>query len=237
MIRCAVIIPARYGSTRLPGKVLLKETGKYLIQHVYEIAAAAKGVDLVAVATDDEKVMDACKSFGARAIMTPATCASGTHRVAIACRKIEARRMINFQGDEPELPSEIVSRLATARYSEEVGTVATSMLSDEDFGNRNRVKVVVADSGKALYFSRSPIPYNGKDVALLHIGLYSYSKAFLQRAAKWKPAALAQKESLEQLTWLQKGCNIHVEKGSFTSFGGIDTPDDYSSFVERYRKR
>jgi 3-deoxy-manno-octulosonate cytidylyltransferase (CMP-KDO synthetase) len=230
-------IPARYGSSRLPGKPLLPIAGRPMIEHVYARASEARGLDGVVVLTDDERIATAVEAFGGRWEMTPADCASGTDRIAWAARSggglAEAAAVVNIQGDEPLIDPEAVSRLALhlrEHPGDPVVTLAADALPDE-MGNPNVVKVVLSLAGYALYFSRSPIPYPRQapqDAGcrpLKHLGIYGYQRAALLRLATLPPTPLEQSESLEQLRALENGIAIRVlraERGS----PGVDTRED-----------
>ena len=223
-------IPARYGSTRLPGKPLLSIAGRPMIEHVYSRVARARGLDRVVVLTDDERIGRAVESFGGEWELTPADCASGTDRIAWAARRWDAAAVINVQGDEPLIDPEAVSRVAehlAARPEDPVVTLATPATAEE-MGNPNAVKVVLAADGAALYFSRSPIPYprqEGGAAPLKHLGIYGYQRETLLRLAGLPPSPLERSESLEQLRALENGIRIRVltvERGSL----GVDTAED-----------
>jgi 3-deoxy-D-manno-octulosonate cytidylyltransferase len=223
-------IPARYGSTRLPGKPLLPIAGRPMIEHVYTRVARARGLDRVVVLTDDERIARAVAAFGGEWEMTPPDCASGTDRIAWAARHWDAAAVINIQGDEPLIDPEAVSRVAghlAAHPEDPVVTLATLAEADE-MGNPNAVKVVLARDGSALYFSRSPIPYprqEGAAAPLKHLGIYGYQREALLRLAGLPPTPLERSESLEQLRALENGIPIRVlvlERGSF----GVDTAED-----------
>lgn len=247
MVRKAIIIPARYESTRLPGKPLLRETGKYLIQHVCERALEAGPEYAVYVATDDRRIFDAVGEFGATMNITPVMTSTehttGTERVAEVARGIDAGIIVNVQGDEPEMSPECVRRVA--EMLEETGSgAAMSTLcrpadSVEEFRDPSAVKVVLGKDGRAIYFSRSPIPFWRDHVdtlpedALIHLGIYGYRRDFLLEFAAMPPARLEQIEKLEQLRALENGRSIIAEVTEYKSFG-IDTPDDYKAFVGRY---
>jgi len=245
-MNAAIVIPARYASTRLPGKPLLRETGKYLIQHVVEAASRSKLAREVIVATDDDRIADAVASFGGRATMTRADHASGTDRIAEVALRHDADVFVNVQGDEPQLEASAIDGLiALLRDDDSVGlaTLATPIRQLADYENPNIVKVVCDDSGKALYFSRCPIPYvrDGRpDFAeepakfLQHLGVYAYRREVLLRLAATLPHPLEQSEQLEQLRALAHGIGIKVgiiPRGH----KGIDTPADYAAFVEGHR--
>jgi 3-deoxy-manno-octulosonate cytidylyltransferase (CMP-KDO synthetase) len=229
-------IPARYGSTRLPGKPLLPINGRPMIEHVYARVARARGLDRVVVLTDDERIARAVEGFGGEWEMTPADCASGTDRIAWAARRWKAAAVINIQGDEPLIDPEEVSRIAehlAANPGDPVVTLATPATAEE-MGNPNAVKVVLARDGAALYFSRSPIPFprhEGGFAPLKHLGIYGYQRDALLRLAGLPPTPLERSESLEQLRALENGIAIRVltvERGSF----GVDTAEDLER-VER----
>jgi 3-deoxy-manno-octulosonate cytidylyltransferase (CMP-KDO synthetase) len=232
-------IPARYGSTRLPGKPLLPIAGRPMIEHVYTRVARARGLDRVVVLTDDERIARAVESFGGECEMTPADCASGTDRIAWAARRWDARAasaVINIQGDEPLIDPEEISRIAehlAAHPEDPVVTLATPA-APEEMGNPNAVKVVLARDGAALYFSRAPIPYprqEGGFAPLKHLGIYGYQRDALLRLAALPPSPLERGESLEQLRALENGIGIRVlivERASI----GVDTAEDLARVEE-----
>jgi 3-deoxy-manno-octulosonate cytidylyltransferase (CMP-KDO synthetase) len=233
-------IPARYGSSRLPGKPLLPIAGRPMIEHVYARASQARGLDRVVVLTDDERIARAVEAFGGRCEMTPADCASGTDRIAWAARSGgllgDATAVVNIQGDEPLIDPEAVSRIAVHlrdHPGDPVVTLAAQALPDE-IDNPNAVKVVLSLAGYALYFSRSPIPYQRQEGGarpLKHLGIYGYQRAALLRLAELPPTPLERSESLEQLRALENGIALRVllsERGS----PGVDTRDDLAH-VER----
>ncbi|HET9209954.1 MAG TPA: 3-deoxy-manno-octulosonate cytidylyltransferase [Thermoanaerobaculia bacterium] len=229
-------IPARYGSTRLPGKPLLPIAGRPMIEHVYTRVARARGLDRVVVLTDDERIARAVEGFGGEAEMTPADCASGTDRIAWAARRWDASAVINIQGDEPLIDPEEISRIAehlAAHPQDPVVTLATPA-APEEMGNPNAVKVVLARDGAALYFSRAPIPYprnEGGFAPLKHLGIYGYQRDALLRLAALPPSPLERSESLEQLRALENGMGIRVLIVERTSIG-VDTAEDLER-VER----
>ena len=245
-MKTAVIIPARYASSRLPGKPLLRETGKYLIQHVYERACQARNIDSVIVATDDSRIIAAVESFGGQAVMTSSDHASGTDRVAEVAHDLDADVVVNLQGDEPLIETSAIELLPTLLHDNAdaaVATLAVPLTSVERWQNPNCTKVVCDDRGRALYFSRSPIPYvrDGQpDFAaqpprfLQHLGIYAYRRAFLLRLAAMEPSALEQLEKLEQLRILALGRSIQVGIVTHSS-PGVDTYEDYQEFVRIYR--
>jgi 3-deoxy-manno-octulosonate cytidylyltransferase (CMP-KDO synthetase) len=243
------VIPARFASTRLPGKPLLSETGSPLIQHVVEAARRASRLGRVIVATDDERIASAVEKFGGEYAMTRADHPSGTDRVAeVAAGLPEARIVVNLQGDEPEISPEaldlVVSTLEDAPDAS-MSTLATPIRSEATYRDPSCVKVVCSAAGHALYFSRSPIPCHrdglpdpasGSPIAHLHLGLYAYRRDFLLKLAAMPPSPLEMTEKLEQLRVLEAGHRIDV--GFVDEPGvGIDTPEDYRRFVERLRAR
>lgn len=248
MPRVAVVIPARFASTRFPGKPLARETGKFLIQHVYEQASLANCVDEVVVATDDERILAAVQSFGGRAVLTSLHHCSGTDRVAEAARAIQADIVVNVQGDEPEIEPEAIELavgLLERHPDADMSTLAAPIREHERLGDPNLVKVVLDSRGYALYFSRAPIPasksYPGlppgdEHVYLGHIGLYGFRRHFLFRFASLPPSPLEKHESLEQLRALEHGHRIIVGVTSYQA-RGIDTPEDYQAFLLRWRAR
>lgn len=237
--KVVAIIPARLGSTRLPRKVLLDETGKPLIQHVYESVAKTQGLSEIIIATDAQEVFDACVAFGARAIMTSEACQSGSDRVAEAAKEVpDADLIINVQGDEPEMDPSVLERLAAAMLEEgpEMGTVVVPWPSDIALSNEGCVKCVVDQKGYALYFSRAAIPFDQtKDSPnyLRHIGIYAYRPDFLQSFTQWAPTPLESAESLEQLRALEHGARIRVIESTYSGLE-VNTPEDYARFVADY---
>lgn len=238
------IIPARLASTRFPRKVLANVTGKPLVQHVYERAAAATCVSRVLVATDALEVFEAVRSWGGEAVMTGEH-PNGTSRVAEAARLLglaDADIVVNVQGDEPEVdPDAIDDAVGALRSSgSEVATLATPLSSIQDASDPNLVKVVLARDGTALYFSRSPIPFlrEGGTVtrSLRHVGLYAYSVRVLWRYVQLPPTPLEQSEMLEQLRLLEHGLRIALAVRDCAP-PGIDTPEQYAAFVKRHGQR
>jgi 3-deoxy-manno-octulosonate cytidylyltransferase (CMP-KDO synthetase) len=240
------VIPARYASSRLPGKPLLSETGKPLIQHVVEAAGRASRIGRVIVATDDHRILDAVLAFGGEAVMTRSDHPSGTDRVAEVARSTpEARIIVNLQGDEPEISAEALDRVVALLEDDPdapMATLATPIRSPEVYRDPACVKVVRGRNGRALYFSRSPIPCHRDGLpdpslepplAFLHLGLYAYRREFLLGLASLPPSPLEQAEKLEQLRVLENGHRIVVGLVDEPSVG-IDTPDDYRRFVERW---
>ncbi|HYT94169.1 MAG TPA: 3-deoxy-manno-octulosonate cytidylyltransferase [Gemmataceae bacterium] len=245
-MKTAIVIPARYASSRLPGKPLLHATGKYLIQHVYERACQSRAGSVI-VATDDERIVEAVRSFGGRVELTRSDHATGTDRVAEVARRLDADVVINLQGDEPLIePSslDLLPRLLARDPDADVATLAVPITSVEQWRDPACVKVVCDACGRALYFSRSPIPFvrdglldfeREPSCFLQHVGLYAYRRRFLLSLAALPPEPLEELEKLEQLRVLALGRRIHV--GVVQHAGrGVDTPADYERFVETYRQ-
>ena len=236
------VIPARYGSTRLPGKPLAMICGKPVIQRVYERAAQARIPDQVIVATDDQRIMDAVAGFGGTAMMTSVDHPSGTDRLAeVALSYEDVDVIVNVQGDEPMIPPKVIDDLAQAFVDDpelEMATMKT-LLQPEDYNNPNAVKVVTDENGYALYFSRSLIPYQRNVVPdfkwYKHIGIYAYRRDFLLRFAALLPTPLEQVEGLEQLRALENGVKIKVLTTDFQGVG-IDTQADLDRANEIFAK-
>jgi 3-deoxy-manno-octulosonate cytidylyltransferase (CMP-KDO synthetase) len=242
------VIPARFASTRFPGKPLAADTGKYLIQHVYERAREASSLDRVVVATDDERIVRAVESFGGEAVMTRGDHATGTDRVAEVAAGADCDIVINVQGDEPEIEPSNIDRLVALLSEDQSVPIATlacpfAVLAGGDPRDPNTVKVVRDLRGRAIYFSRSLIPYPRMHDStgathqpapyLLHLGIYAYRRACLRELAKLPPTALERTEMLEQLRWMENGYAIAVGIVDRASVG-IDTPGDYAAFIRRY---
>lgn len=251
--RIVVVIPARFDSSRLPGKPLLDLGGKPMIRHVYERASLAQ-VDTVMVATDDARIFEAVQAFGGRVVMTEKDHLSGTDRVAEAARALDADIVVNVQGDEPLLDPaliDLVSTPLTQNPSIVMATVAHPIQntrldtgldtsSEEDHNEAqdpNVVKVVCDRQGFALYFSRWPIPFDRNHgsghlasqrstTLLRHLGLYAYRADFLQTFTLLPPTELEQREQLEQLRALEHGYRIRVVVSGSACTGGVDTPED-----------
>ncbi len=234
LFRTVAVIPARYGSTRFPGKPLALIAGKMMIQRVYERARAAKAVDEVLVATDDERIRCAVESFGGRAVMTSPDHPSGTDRIAEAVRGVAADLVLNLQGDEPLLPPRVIDDLVAAMRSSqaEMGTVCVPLdLQSAEFANPNIVKCVINARSEALYFSRATIPFQrdagaGGMPALWHWGIYAYRRDFLEQFVKWSPSRLELCEKLEQLRALENGARIRVLVETRSRSTGVDAPED-----------
>ena len=226
------VIPARYASTRLPGKPLALIAGKPMIQHVYERACHAVMPQEVVVATDSKIVADVVKEFGGKVMMTSPDHPSGTDRLAeVALSYPDIDVIVNVQGDEPMIPPEVIDRLAQAFEDDKDLNMATlkTLMGEEDYNNPNAVKVVTDQNGYALYFSRSLLPYprNRKvDFKVYkHVGIYAYRRSFLLSYAAYEPTPLEQIEGLEQLRVLENGQRIKVLESKFQGIG-IDTQED-----------
>jgi 3-deoxy-manno-octulosonate cytidylyltransferase (CMP-KDO synthetase) len=243
-----IVIPARLASTRLPRKLLLRETGKPLIQHTYEAAQRAKRPAGICVATDHAEIFDEVRAFGGRVEMTNPEAPSGTDRVAeVARRMADADIIVNVQGDEPEIAGssiDLAIQLLEENPSAVMSTLATPIRRKRQLDDPACVKVVFDGQGRALYFSRSVIPHARHwDKALLHtdpptfyqhVGLYAYRREFLLKLAAMRPSPLEQIEKLEQLRVLEAGYSILVGVVDEPTFG-VDTPDDYRAFVDKQR--
>ena len=265
------VIPARYGSTRFPGKPLADRTGRPLIQHVVERALEAQRVGRVIVATDDRRIMAAVQRFGGEAMMTREDHPNGTSRIAevvqrigdettadgvVESRKSESRKsradspgstssasvIVNVQGDEPEIEPHVIDELVDGLLADPdapMATLASAFMPDEDPADPNIVKLVVDQRGRALYFSRSLIPFDrdGRGVTpLKHPGLYAYRPDFLLEYVRLPPTPLEQIEKLEQLRAVEHGYPIAVVRTTVRHHG-IDTPEQYEQFVKRWGER
>ncbi len=236
------VIPARYASTRLPGKPLKDICGKPMIVRVYERAKLAKNISEVIVATDDERIFKAVEENSGRAMMTRADHKTGTDRLAeVAGNFPDVDLVVNVQGDEPLIEAELIDELVNQFSNDpelQMATVATELTDDEEKKNPNNVKVVVDKNSNALYFSRSLIPYprnSGKSPVYKHIGIYAYRREFLLNYSKMQSTPLEQSESLEQLRALENGFKIRVIK-SDCKFVGVDTEEDLKLVNEIYQK-
>jgi len=225
------VIPARYSSTRLPGKPLAMIAGRPMIQHVYERAIRTQRPKLVLVATDNSLVYDAVEGFGGRAILTSPDHPTGTDRLAEVAEKLPYMDLIiNVQGDEPLIPPAIIDQLARVFDDNQDLQMATLMteMDESEYNNPNAVKVVTDLQGYALYFSRSLLPFPRNDTGMpvyKHIGIYAYRRDFLLKFSKLSPTPLEESESLEQLRALEHGYKIKVLTTDFKSIG-VDTIED-----------
>lgn len=233
-----VVIPARYQSSRLPGKPLQDIAGKPMIHHVVE-QAQRSDADAVYVATDDERIKDACQSLGDRVIMTSGTHQSGTDRIEEVARQLNLADdtiVVNVQGDEPLIPPAVINQVANDLASHRDALICTLyevLETDEEARNPHNVKVVTDRDGYALYFSRAQIPYPRGDHDpdafpgyKRHIGIYAYRASVLHDFVKWPRAELECTEHLEQLRAMANGVRIHVQKACEAIPAGVDTPED-----------
>jgi len=239
MRRLVTVIPARWASTRFPGKPLCLLAGKPMLQRVWERCCRCMPMDSVYIATDDERIFQAAKSFGAQVVHTARTHLTGTDRVAeVAARLPEATHIINVQGDEPVLDLYLLHRLVRALHDSnhlKMITAATPFPKFADPNDPHMVKVVINSQGYALYFSRSAIPFaqheGDRPHRLLHIGIYGFEKAFLLKFVSWKTSPLEQWEKLEQLRALENGVQIQVLLTQHASIG-VDIPSDVKKAEE-----
>ena len=249
------IIPARFGSTRLPGKPLAQIGGRPMIQHVYQSAAKAKVLDRVIVATDDRRIEAAVRKFGGEVIMTSPDHASGTDRLAEVARKIKADLLVNVQADLPFISARTITRAVQPLRRDRnipMGTVCTAIYDESEWRNPNIVKVLTDKARLALFFTRAPIPFRRNDAidpsgkkitgssrrrlwGYRHLGLYVYRREFLLKFARLRPTSLEQIESLEQLRALENGHRIYVAQVDERSVE-VDTPADLLR-AENYLKR
>lgn len=244
------IIPARYASTRFPGKPLAIIHGKTMIQRVYEQVKKSSAVSEAVVATDDHRIEEQVLSFGGKVVMTSDTHRTGTDRCLEAAKKIMQQSgidydvTINIQGDEPFIDPSQIDKVASCFLKPEVqiATLVKKLFMQDELFNPNIIKVVVDKNNRALYFSRSPIPYlRGKEPSewlnnhnyYKHIGIYAYRSEVHVRIALLAPSPLEIAESLEQLRWLQNGYSIHVEYTEHESIS-VDTPEDLSKLINNY---
>ncbi len=243
-MKVVVVIPARYDSSRFRGKVLAKDTGKYLVQHTYERALCAKMPDMVLIATDSAEVMAACKGFGADCVMTSSEHVSGTDRIAEAVKEVDAEVILNLQADEPEIaPGDIdhLAALLSDNPTADMATLVAEFDNADQVADPNIVKAIVDKAGRAIYFSRSAIPYDrqtggvGRESHYLrHMGIYAFGKAFLMTFTALEQGTLEKIEKLEQLRAIEHGYSIITGKVGH-AWEGIDTPEQYEAFVERHR--
>ncbi|MGF1888292.1 3-deoxy-manno-octulosonate cytidylyltransferase [Photobacterium profundum] len=235
-----VVIPARYQSTRLPGKPLADIGGKPMVQWVYEQASKA-GADLVIVATDDQRIVDAVKAFGGEVCLTRNDHESGTERLAEVVEKYQLADdhiVVNVQGDEPLIPDTIIRQVADnlANNNAPMATLGVEIDHEDEVFNPNAVKVVLDKDGYAMYFSRASIPWDRDNYVkspkeihhnlLRHIGIYAYRAGFINTYINWEPSALEKVEALEQLRVLWYGEKIHVAVAIDAPPAGVDTPED-----------
>jgi len=239
------VIPARFHSTRFPGKPLAIISGKPMIQHVYERALKASAINKLIVATDNERIKDVVEGFGGNVVMTDSTLPSGTDRVAEVARGIDADIILNIQGDEPLVHPDMLNALSKPFFKDSkivMTTLVSSIKSQDELDDPNVVKVVVNNKEEAIYFSRFPIPYPGKmghdkkiTGYLKHIGLYGYRKDFLMLLTSLPPSSLEISERLEQLRVIENGFKIKTVKVEANTIG-VDKPEDIKK-VETFLKK
>lgn len=240
-----VVIPARYGSSRFPGKPLVKLGGKPMIQHVYERAVACRAVSDVLVATDDDRIKQAVERFGGRVLMVNGDYRTGTDRVAAVARMFAGEFFVDLQGDEIPLNPELLADLIEPfiQSGADIGTLKRAMDATDDLSNPAIVKVVTDAKGYALYFSRAPIPLVRDDpdrrvvsgLHYIHLGVYMYTKDALLRFASMPTSPLEDAEKLEQLRGLEQGMRIRVWETKHASLR-IDTPEDVGPVAEKLQQ-
>lgn len=235
------VIPARYASTRFPGKPLVDVQGKPMIQRVYENVIKSDLFTEVVVATDDERIVKVAESFGAKVVLTSKEHESGTDRCGEVIQQLqnEFDIVVNIQGDEPMVnPLQLKELVDVFKNPQaQIATLKSIITNEEDIANPNVVKVVTSKDGKALYFSRSTIPYNRNSTVVSyfkHIGLYAYTSDTLKKITQLSLGELEKIESLEQLRWLENGYNIYVAESNFKNIG-IDTPEDLIELNKHYK--
>jgi 3-deoxy-manno-octulosonate cytidylyltransferase (CMP-KDO synthetase) len=243
-----IVIPSRYASTRLPGKPLREINGKSMLEHVYERACESAARDVV-IATDDERIAGAAETFGARVCMTGDQHVSGTERIAEVCDLLDwpdDQVVVNLQGDEPTMPAELIDQCAALlqQSAADIATLASPLASQDDMANPNVVKVVCADDGSALYFSRAAIPYPrapesrdaARAAALHHHGIYAYRCGVLRQLVAAPPSRLEACEQLEQLRALSLGMKIRVGIPNIRPGTGVDTEEDLAIAAAELRQ-
>ena len=239
------IIPSRYESTRFPGKSLIDIMGKTMIQRVYEQAKKSKQLDDLVVATDDQRIFEEVKGFGGSVIITGKHHKNGTERCLEVAESLQAQFVVNIQGDEPFIQPEQIDKLCSIISSDtDLVTLIKRIKDPSDLGNPNLVKVVKSLDDHALYFSRSPIPFDrsmnkaptlpSKKIYWKHIGIYAYRTEVLSQIVKLEESALEKMESLEQLRWLENGYKIKTAETHFESIG-IDTPEDLDHLIAKMK--
>ena len=249
-----IVIPSRYGSSRLPGKPLMDIAGKPMVQHVWD-RARQSGAARIIIATDDEKIFKVASDFGAEVCMTASTHASGTDRLKEVADQFDLddeHIVVNVQGDEPEIPPAVIDQVASnlALASDaSIATLCEPIGGASELMDPNAVKVVADSAGMALYFSRAPIPFP-RDFSLAadaklptshtwfrHIGIYAYRVKFLHQYVSWEPAPLEQLEQLEQLRAMYYGARIHVEQAAQAVPAGVDTQQDLDAVRSHFKGR
>ncbi len=242
-----VVIPARFASTRLPGKPLLDIAGKPMIQHVWQRAMESQA-EQVLIATDDQRIADAAHAFGAEVAFTRADHPSGTDRLQEVAQQqgwSEQVAVVNVQGDEPLIPSAVINQVADVlllNARADVATLCEAISDEKQFRDPNAVKVVCNEAGEALYFSRAPIAWPRDGLisqywGYRHIGIYAYRAGFLHRYVSWPPCVLEQTEKLEQLRALYKGSVIQVAEACIQIPAGVDTQHDLDVVREYFLQK
>ncbi|MBI5747693.1 MAG: 3-deoxy-manno-octulosonate cytidylyltransferase [Nitrospinae bacterium] len=243
-MKIIAIIPARYASTRFPGKPLASINGKPLIQHVWERVSKAQSLNRVIVATDDERIFKTVKEFGGEAEMTLQNHSTGTDRISEVAKRLKTDIIVNVQGDEPLIEPDVIDEAVKPLMNNSeilMATLKTRIINNEELKDPNVVKVVTDRDDFALYFSRFPIPYvrdsgQEKYIYYKHIGIYVYKKDFLLKFAQMRPTLLEEAEKLEQLRALENGYKIKVVETDYNSIG-VDTPEDLERVKEILKKR
>lgn len=249
-----IVIPSRYGSSRLPGKPLMDIAGKPMVQHVWERAQQSNAARVI-IATDDERIFSVASGFGAEVCMTATTHPSGTDRLQQVAHQLELddeHIVVNVQGDEPQIPITVIDQVAAnlaAAPDASIATLCDPISAMSELIDPNAVKVVADAAGMALYFSRAPVPFP-RDFSLSadaklpalhtwfrHIGIYAYRVKFLHQYVEWKPAPLEQLEQLEQLRAMYYGARIHVEQAREAVPGGVDTQQDLDAVRANFETR
>ena len=243
--RALVVIPARFGSKRFPGKPLITMAGQPLIIHVWQRAKEIPRIDQVIVATDNDRIYKVIQQAGGEAVMTPENLPSGTDRVGLVARTLDCEIIVNLQGDEPLIDSKAVAEAVEALRSDpklNVATLGFPLEKEKVWKDPNIVKILTDEFNDTLYFSRQPIPYfrdlsfSATPGLFQHLGVYVYRKNFLLEFLKWDPSPLEKAEKLEQLRILSKGYKIKVIPTAYASFG-VDTPEDVLLVEEMLKKR
>ena len=228
-MRCCIVIPARMGSTRFPGKPLCDLLGKPMIQWVVEAALSASIADKVIVATPDYEIIDACKVFNAEAVLTSASHPTGTDRIAEVSRSFAADVYVNVQGDEPLIQPETIIACASPLLADDFISMGSvySECNESEYPDPSVVKVVTDLKGFALYFSRFPLPFprnSREEIVKKHVGIYAYRRDVVQAFSEWPQSPLEKTESLEQLRFLENGIRIMMSKGANSELA-VDTPE------------
>ena len=238
--RAIAIVPVRVGSQRLPNKALLEESGQALFLHTCDQAKRARNVDLVCVATDDDRVEDAARARGYEVARTSAACRTGSERCAEAAQQLECEAILDIQGDWPEVEPRDLEALVDdlLKGASRCNTLCASLTDSAVIANPNVVKVVRGRTGKALYFSRSPVPYvtEGDYPTRRHIGVYGFTRDTLLRVPALPSSGLAEAESLEQLRFLENDIDMHVLDAHGDPWG-IETREDYDAYLQRLGAR